>query len=132
MVEMRLYEVVMGAYRPLHKSKYGFDEPHRYPEYWTEKEKSRARSAQARYTATRRNKTAKERAFIHYCNGPPCCAHCGNTDIRVLELHHTNFDGKEHRERHGGNLSYSKLEKEGYPTGLLSLCSNCHIIVHSS
>ena len=85
-----------------------------------------------RYSDHVRNLNAKERAFSHYSGGVPCCAHCGITDLRVLQLHHTGGDGygKAHREKHKGALSYTKLEKEGYPDGIISLCANCHIIAH--
>lgn len=74
----------------------------------------------------------KERVFSYYSGGAPCCAYCGISDLRVLELHHTNYDGKSHRENHGGTLSYTDIECEGYPDGLRSLCANCHRVEHST
>ena len=120
------FELVMGVMRPILN-----ETPHRFPEDWTEEQKAKARKARGSYMATKRGRNAKERAFDHYCNGLPCCAHCGITDIRVLCLHHINGDGKERRKKYGGTLSYTKLENEGYPVGLLALCANCHLIIHS-
>jgi 5-methylcytosine-specific restriction endonuclease McrA len=70
----------------------------------------------------RRFRTAKE-AVIYYYGG--CCAECGFADLRALELHHINYDGKENR------VSYGQIVKKGYPDGLQLLCANCHKIAHS-
>lgn len=79
----------------------------------------------------RRRRDAKVKAFEHYCNGEPCCVHCGNTDLRVLCLHHIDGGGNEHRKQYGNNF-YNGLERDGYPEGLIALCANCHLIIHST
>ncbi len=77
-----------------------------------------------------RNIKLKTRVINHYGGR---CATCGITDIRVLELHHKNHDGKEHRAHLRTSTSttfYRALEKDNYPKwpGLIVLCANCHAI----
>jgi hypothetical protein len=71
----------------------------------------------------------KTRAIEHYTGGSMCCAHCGIGDIRVLDLHHLNYDGKTHRK--GSNI-YRQVVQEGFPEGMRVLCANCHRIEHLS
>lgn len=62
----------------------------------------------------------------HYSHGTMSCAICGNNDIRVLELHHTNNDGTEDRKKYCSIYSfYLSLKKSGFPDGYEVLCS-CH------
>lgn len=81
-------------------------------------------------------KGAKKRAFEHYCGGEPKCFWpdgCDARDLPMLQLHHINGDGKDHRERLkyvAGNF-YVALEIEGYPHGLKPLCANHHIMMHT-
>jgi hypothetical protein len=53
------------------------------------------------------------RLMTQLSGGEPCCAHCGNTDKRVLQIHH--IDGRK-------NPSNERIV----------LCANCHVIIHSS
>ena len=78
----------------------------------------------------KRNKELKGRVVSHYTNGLNACTRCGFNDIRALCLHHTNGDGKQHRD--GATVSlYRQVEQEAYPHGLEVLCANCHAIEHT-
>lgn len=72
----------------------------------------------------KRWRTAKEAVIHHY---GACCAECGIADMRVLELHHINGDGKHKR----ATSSYGRIVKDGFPDDLQLLCANCHKIAHS-
>jgi hypothetical protein len=82
-------------------------------------------------------KGAKERVFKHYCDGEPRCFWPGGCDVKnitMLQLHHINGDGKQHKERLknvAGNF-YVALEIEGFPQGLKPLCANHHILIHTN
>ena len=55
------------------------------------------------------------------------CLHCGNADIRVLEIDHT--DGGGHRERSSKNrISFWRDITSGVRTDAQVLCANCHRI----
>ncbi len=68
----------------------------------------------------------KREVLLHY--GGPVCLHCGETDLRKLQLDHTDNDGAEHRkalygeeanDHNSGYLSahfYRYLRSHGYPT----------------
>lgn len=58
------------------------------------------------------------------------CAHCGYcTDIRPLQLHHINNDGKEDRRR-APETRWKEIRDN--PIGAFKkyklLCANCHVI----
>jgi hypothetical protein len=76
------------------------------------------------------NKHARERVhdavFAHYGGS---CVCCGEANPVFLVLDHIAGDGKQHREKLGGNF-YNKLRRAGYPLGLQVLCANCHIAKH--
>ena len=60
-----------------------------------------------------------------------CCSECGESRSEVLDIHHANGDGAEHRRkmRHS-NLAW-QLRKEGYPDGYEVLCATCHRLAHT-
>jgi hypothetical protein len=76
----------------------------------------------------KKNAALKQRVFNHYGLR---CSRCGFDDLRCLHLHHTNGDGKRHRFGYGSTYSYMRIEKEGYPDRIITLCANCHAIEHS-
>lgn len=61
------------------------------------------------------------------------CVDCGNTDIRVMEFHHINFDGNVDRKSgsEGNVRAMRAIAKRGtIDESLALLCSNCHKIRH--
>ena len=84
--------------------------------------------------ASRLRRQRNKIEIINYLGG--CCIVCGEDDIRVLTVDHTNGDGAEHRRsllsrRKGSVQTYaavSKLIREKKPIGweLQILCFNCH------
>jgi hypothetical protein len=89
----------------------------------------------ARLRVNQFNMEMKRRVFQHYGGK---CVKCGFEDIRALELHHENQDGKEHRTQlginaHGGMSFYRAIELANYPKweGVVIVCSNCHRIEHT-
>lgn len=63
--------------------------------------------------------------------GPACsCNHngtpCGPHPIEFLAIDHINGEGKSANEQ-GGYRLYSRLKKEGYPSGFRVLCHNCNL-----
>lgn len=73
----------------------------------------------------------KLKTLTHYSTCEyPLCAHCGETDIRVLQLDHIAGGGAKHRRqinKRAGWSYYLWIEKEGYPEGFQVLCANCNI-----
>lgn len=60
------------------------------------------------------------------------CAHCGNTDHRVLQIDHKNGDGAKERRKTGRGYSYYKyltnLSDEELLANYQLLCANCNWI----
>ncbi len=82
----------------------------------------RGRECQREYHAKRgrkRNRTLKIEALNAY--GGARCVHCGETNLKALQLDHVNDNGKEHRlaltgsARLGGWPFYRKLKALGWP-----------------
>jgi hypothetical protein len=77
-----------------------------------------------------RRRAHEIRDFIRQQKEGLSCKRCGNTDIRVLDFHHLDKDGKD------GGLSYAKSKgwsKERILREIAKcevLCANCHRIVH--
>ena len=72
----------------------------------------------------------KTRVITHYGNGKAACVKCGFSDIRALVIDHINGDGASHRKtvKGIGMRFYLWLEKNNYPDGFQTLCSNCNLI----
>ena len=62
--------------------------------------------------------------FICSCNhnGIPCGPH----PLEFLAIDHINGEGKSANEQ-GGYRLYSRLKKDGYPSGFRVLCHNCNL-----
>jgi hypothetical protein len=70
----------------------------------------------------------KKKAFGVY--GGIVCALCGEIDIDILSLDHTNGGGNKHRailqkEEYRGNF-YRWVHRNNYPSGFRVLCRNCN------
>lgn len=89
------------------------------------------RSSAAAYS--RKSSRNIRREIVDFLGGG--CADCGITDIRVLQFHHANFDGKSKRSEMNGARSKKYCEailaqhKDG-TSPLVLLCANCHMIRH--
>lgn len=60
----------------------------------------------------------------------PICTHCGETDIKVLQVDHISGGGNQHKKSIGGvrgSAFYYWLRKQGFPEGYQVLCANCNI-----
>ena len=80
----------------------------------------------------RRHKELKKRIIKKYRGK---CTACGNGDPRVLQFHHTNGDGKNHRTelKEDNTTLYTFLDKQPLPVSdILILCANCHAIEHTT
>ena len=66
-----------------------------------------------------------------YTDGEGTCRWCGQGDIDVLTLDHTNNNGKEHRtimRRSPRSYSiYRWMQNNDYPDGFQVLCMNCNM-----
>ena len=80
---------------------------------------------------------AKLAAFDAY--GGRRCACCGESNIVMLNIHHINGDGAEHRRElrggkgdsgGGGIKVYFWLKRNNYPPGFGVLCFNCNHAIH--
>ena len=61
------------------------------------------------------------------------CAHCGETNMDVLETDHINGGGTQHRRdigRKGGTSFYFWLRDNDYPGIVQLLCRPCHKAKH--
>ena len=58
----------------------------------------------------------------------PCCNCCGFNDFLIsLEIDHIENRNKIGYKKDGeGHTMYSKLKREGYPSGYQVLCANCN------
>lgn len=115
-----------------------------YSKQYREKNKEKAiivnrewRHKNAEHVASEKRKeraNLKESVLKHYSNGNMCCANCGFTDIRALQLDHTNNNGAQERKElfgdrtKAGTTFYRWIRKQGYPEGYAILCANCNII----
>lgn len=95
-------------------------------EYANMKRYSQKRSA--RYERKRR--VVLKQSIVNILGG--CCAICGETDLRVLTLHHPNGDGAQHRAQYGGrtlplyrDLLKTSMDKWEYE--IECRCFNCNI-----
>jgi len=72
----------------------------------------------------------KQEVLLQYsCKEYPVCAHCGETDIKVLQIDHIKGNGKEERKKFkvsAGHNFYKRLKKVGFPEGYQVLCANCN------
>ena len=73
----------------------------------------------------------KMEVLSHYSKGLIKCAHCGETDIKVLCIDHINNDGAKHRINNknygGGRHIHGWLKANGFPEGYQVLCANCNL-----
>ena len=56
------------------------------------------------------------------------CGCCGESNIKLLCLDHTNNNGAVERKAglRSGHVFYAKLKKAGFPPGYQTLCYNCN------
>jgi hypothetical protein len=75
----------------------------------------------------RRDYSRKFRIKLLEAYGPYCRC-CGETTVEFLEIHHVNEDGAEHRRQigRGPETLYRWAERNGFPSTLSVICSNCH------
>lgn len=67
----------------------------------------------------------------HYGGLLPCCACCGENEIKFLAIDHINGGGNKHRKiitknGKGGNISVWLL-RNNFPKGFQVLCHNCNM-----
>ena len=79
-----------------------------------------------------RNRELRANALIHYSNGSPSCACCGEFRYEFLTLDHVHGGGNQHRREvtgstKGGSSFYKWLKVNGYPDGFQVLCFNCNM-----
>jgi hypothetical protein len=73
-----------------------------------------------------RKQVAREHAreyLLNYLSTHPC-EHCGESDIRVLELHHVGDKDKTVSQMVGEGLSTERIQRELEKCQVL--CANCH------
>jgi hypothetical protein len=101
---------LMEFYKPPHKHKWSLSGP-----------KNKHTKSQIRMNNTVR------KLYDHYCGGgEPHCIVCGETDRRVLCLHHVHG-----RKRYP--VEWVDIVHEGFPEGwIMPLCANHHRIEHST
>lgn len=72
-----------------------------------------------------------ERKKILFTILGPTCEKCGENDLRLLELHHTEGDGSQERVNWQSDLFYYLIgsilhDHKRYAT----LCTHCHRLIH--
>lgn len=75
-------------------------------------------------------KSIKEEVLKQYGT---CCAVCGFSDSRALQIDHIDNDGGAERKLLGGRYFagfefYCWLKKQGWPSGYQTLCANHNLI----
>jgi hypothetical protein len=81
--------------------------------------------------ASPRSERAARRAKLEALEayGGAACACCGETQLLMLTIDHTNRNGAEMRRsgnQGSGQRIYRQLKKAGYPPGYRVLCRNCN------
>ena len=105
----------------------GEDEAARRAQRWRE----RVRSHRLPKITPTDSAALRLEAFPEY--GPNGCSGCGETDVRVLHLHHPDFRGKYWRKVAGGSTTREllQLQKDGWSRGHLEVvCFACHAVAH--
>jgi hypothetical protein len=68
-----------------------------------------------------------------YGGSPPRCqckCGCAESRFQILEIHHLEEDGAEHRKLIGGSGALIFwLKKMGFPPGFVVLCPSCHVAI---
>lgn len=72
----------------------------------------------------------KTEVMTHYSAGPPKCAMCVVSDIRILTIDHMSGGGASHRRSLGWKKLNRWLKHEGYPEGFQVLCFNHNLGKH--
>lgn len=108
----------------------------------THKDKAREKNIEWRKNNKVRNRELnrgeRERLKLdilnYYSNGTLCCANCGFSDTRALQVDHIENNGAEERRALFGNrlfagtTFYRWVRRNNYPEGYAILCANCNII----
>jgi hypothetical protein len=75
-----------------------------------------------------RNRHAALKLEVLAAYGGPVCVGCGETEICVLQIDHTDGGGGKHAKEIGGRgKMYLWLKKNKYPAGFRVLCANCNV-----
>lgn len=109
-----------------HKIKYDAN-----PEKYRKLARERYKLNQVRYSANNRARAWQRKVdtLTYYSGGTPTCNCCGEKEIKFLTIDHINglsVEEKKHSRNRGGHTFYSKLKKQGYPSGYQVLCYNCN------
>ena len=73
-----------------------------------------------------RHRVLKQEVFAHYGGKR---LHCGETDIDVLTIDHTEQNGAAHKRQTGlatGKATWNWLKQNDYPLEFRVLCFNCN------
>jgi hypothetical protein len=89
-----------------------------------EAQRDRDNPAQKRARRIRSTSNIRLQALIHYSNGTPSCACCGETALEFLAIDH--MAGKRLEPSHHGTKLFRWLRLQGYPPGYRVLCHNCN------
>jgi len=84
-----------------------------------------------KHDTNKRSMERKKRVVKKYGGA---CSICGIKDLRVLQVHHINKDGMEHRTRlrEEGLSVYTFLDQQPPQRGIVLLCANCHAVEHTT
>lgn len=94
-----------------------------------EKLKNPIHKAVVRERERNRARELKLEVIRVYSKGSMCCAYCGYSDVRALELDHIDNNGQAHRKALNNRKTvYQDVKCNNYPDGFQILCSNCNKI----
>ena len=97
-----------------------------YSKRWNASNKEKCKESHRRC-----NEDIKHLVFCYYgskCNYP----NCTETDIDVMDLHHSDLDGAKHRKDHGDSNLWRFVAKNKFPSNIIMLCANHHRKVHAT
>lgn len=112
------------------------EERRKYQREWSRANKEKVKGYISKYTLEQKrrwniNGRRKVKLEVIEAYGGRCVC-CGEDRFMVLQMHHVNGDGAEHRREiglPGGYVFYSWLKKQGFPKeGYELLCCNCHAV----
>jgi hypothetical protein len=66
-------------------------------------------------------------ALIHYSDGDPACACCGERTMQFLAIDHIGGHGRQNGG--SGRTLYRWLSAHNYPPGFRILCHNCNLAI---
>jgi len=94
------------------------------------KEYSKSHREKSNIASKKSQQKTRLKVIKHYSQGKMCCACCGESIIRFLNIDHIDNDGYKYKfkgEAHSSHRLWYFLIKHNFPDGYQVLCFNCNL-----